>query len=155
VTRPAVARLGPGGLQSWATDIITVLREAQQAVRDASARGQPADADLLTSLRQHYDTAAAFGITHNRLRDWDGDGNHPGYALGCWLAGHAAQVWLFTTEPGVEWTSNSAERAVKGPKRHQAVSGYWHKSRTLDLCQYAEPVAMPRGVGGVLVGCGT
>ena len=127
----AVARLGPGGLQSWATDIITVLREAQQAVQDAAARGQPADADLLTGLRQRYDTAAAFGITHNRLRDWDGDGNHPGYALGCWLAGHAAQVWLFTTEPGVEWTGNSAERAVKGPKRHQAVSGYWHTQDTL------------------------
>jgi hypothetical protein len=26
---------------------------------------------------------------------------------------------------------NSAERAVKGPKRHQAVSGYWHTQRTL------------------------
>jgi transposase len=30
----------------------------------------------------------------------------------------------------VEWTSNS-ERAVKGPKRHQAVSGYWHTQQTL------------------------
>ena len=30
-----------------------------------------------------------------------------------------------------EWTSNSAERAVKGPKRHQAVSGYWHTQQTL------------------------
>ena len=33
--------------------------------------------------------------------------------------------------PDVEWTSNSAERAVKGPKRHQAVSGYWHTQATL------------------------
>jgi hypothetical protein len=39
----------------------------------------------LAKLRQRYDEAAAYGITHNRLRDWDGDGNHPGYALGCWL----------------------------------------------------------------------
>ncbi len=31
----------------------------------------------------------------------------------------------------MEWTSNSAERAVKGPKRHQAVSGYWHTQATL------------------------
>ena len=86
---------------------------------------------LLAGLRERYDTAVAFGITHNRLRDWDGDGNHPGYTLGCWLREHAGQVWLFTTEFDVEWTSNSAERAVKGPKRHQAVSGYWHTQATL------------------------
>jgi hypothetical protein len=49
---------------------------------------------------------------------------------GCWLRGHAGQVWLFTTEFAVEWTSNS-ERAAKGPKRHQAVSGYWHTQATL------------------------
>jgi hypothetical protein len=59
------------------------------------------------------------------------DGNHPGYALGCWLQEYKEQVWLFTREFTVEWTSNSAERAVKGPKRHQAVSGYWHTQRTL------------------------
>ena len=34
-------------------------------------------ADLLDELRQRYDEAATFGITHNRLRDWH-EGNHPG-----------------------------------------------------------------------------
>ena len=112
--------------------MITILREAHQAVEAARARGRPAlDAGLLAGLRQRYDDAVAFGIIHNRLRDWDGDGNHPGYTLGCWLREHAGQVWLFTTEFDVEWTSNSAERAVKGPKRHQAVSGYWHTQATL------------------------
>jgi transposase len=38
----AVTKLGPGGLQSWAGDIITVLREAHQAVEDARARGSTA-----------------------------------------------------------------------------------------------------------------
>ena len=128
----AVAKLGPGSLQSWAAEVITVLREAHQAVEDARSRGQPAlDAGLLKGLRERYDEAVASGITHNRLRDWDGDGNHPGYALGYWLREHADQVWLFTTAFEVEWTSNSAERAVKGPKRHQAVSGYWHTQATL------------------------
>ncbi len=128
----AVAKLGPGSLQSWAADVITVLREAHQAVEDARSRGRPAlDTDLLNGLRKRYDDAVRFGIIHNRLRDWDGDGNHPGYTLGCWLRDHADQVWLFTTEFDVEWTSNSAERAVKGPKRHQAVSGYWHTQQTL------------------------
>jgi hypothetical protein len=47
------------------------LREAHQAVQDARARGSTAlGADLLDELRRRYDEAAAFGITHNRLRDW-------------------------------------------------------------------------------------
>jgi transposase len=127
----AVMKPGPGGLQSWAGDVISILREAHQAVEDARARGDTAlDPEQLEKLRQRYDEAAAFGSIHNRLRDWH-EGNHPGYALGCWLQEYKEQVWLFTREFAVEWTSNSAERAVKGPKRHQAVSGYWHTQRTL------------------------
>ena len=127
----AVTKLGPGGLQSWAADVIGILREAHQAVVEALARGDPAlDADLLAKLRQRYDEAAAFGITHNRHRDWH-DGNHPGYALGCWLRDYKEQVWLFTREFSVQWTNNCSEQAVKAAKRHQAVSGYWHTPRTL------------------------
>ena len=101
----AVTKLGPGSLQSWTADAISILREAHQAVEEARARGDTAlDPGQLAKLRQCYDEAAAFGITHNRL---------------------------FTREFTVEWTSNSAERAVKGPKRHQAVFGYWHTQRTL------------------------
>jgi transposase IS66 family protein/uncharacterized protein DUF6444 len=128
----AVTRLGPGALQSWAADVIEILREAHQAVDDALARGDPAlDAELAARLRERYDEAVAFGITHNRLRDWDGGGNHPGYALGCWLRDYKEQVWLFTTQFAVDWTNNCSEQAVKAAKRHQAVSGYWHTPRTL------------------------
>ncbi|MGH3282378.1 MAG: IS66 family transposase [Trebonia sp.] len=127
----AVTKLGPGGLQSWAGDVIEILREAHQAVGEALARGDPAlDAELLAKLRKRYDEAAGFGITHNRHRDWD-KGNHPGYALGCWLLEYKEQVWLFTTQFGVEWTNNCSEQAVRAAKRHQAVSGYWHTGRTL------------------------
>jgi Transposase IS66 family len=127
----AVIKLGPGGLQSWAGDIIAVLREAHQAVQDARARGSTAlDADMLDNLRQRYDEAAAFGIIHNRLRDWH-DGNHPGYALGCWLREYKEQVFLFTRDFAVDWTTNVAERGAKAAKRHQAVSGYWHSLATL------------------------
>jgi hypothetical protein len=127
----AVTRLGPGGLQSWAGDIIAVLREAHQAVQDARARGSTAlGADLLDKLRERYDDAAAFGITHNRLRDWH-EGNHPGYALGCWLREYKEQVFLFTRDFAVDWTTNVAERGAKAAKRHQAVSGYWHTLATL------------------------
>jgi transposase len=127
----AVTRLGPGSLQSWAGDVIEILREAHKAVEEALARGDPAfDAELLAKLRGRYDEAVAFGITHNRHRDWH-DGNHPGYALGCWLRDYEEQVWLFTTQFAVDWTNNCSERAVKAAKRHQAVSGYWHTQRTL------------------------
>jgi transposase IS66 family protein len=126
----AVTKLGPGSLQSWAADVIEILREAHGLVEEARARDGPADAELLAKLRQRYDEAVAFGIIHNRLRDWD-DGNHPGYVLGCWLRDYAGQVWLFTREPAVDWTNNVSEQGAKAAKRHQAVSGYWHTQATL------------------------
>ena len=127
----AVTKLGPGGLQSWARDIITILREAHQAVEEARARGDTSlDPQLLDNLRERYDQAVRTGIIHNRLRDWD-SGNHPGYALGCWLRGYKEQVFLFTRDFTVDWTNNVSERGAKAAKRHQAVSGYWHSPATL------------------------
>jgi transposase len=127
----AVMKLGPGALQSWAGDIIAILREAHQAVEEARARGSSAlGADLLGKLRERYDEAAATGIIHNRLRDWH-EGNHPGYALGCWLRDYKEQVFLFTRDFAADWTTNVAERGAKAAKRHQAVSGYWHTLATL------------------------
>lgn len=126
----AVTKLGPGSLQSWAADVIEILREAHHLVGEAQARAGPVDAELLAKLRQRYDEAVAFGITHNRHRDWH-DGNHPGYVLGCWLRDYAGQVWLFTREPAVDWTNNVSEQGAKAARRHQAVSGYWHTQATL------------------------
>jgi transposase len=120
----AVMKLGPGGLQSWTGDVIAILRQAHQAVEEARARGSTAlDPELLDKLRQRYDEAAAFGIIHNRLRDWH-EGNHPGYALGCWLRDYKEQVFLFTRDFAVDWTNNVSDRGAKAAKRHQAVSGY-------------------------------
>jgi transposase len=127
----AVAKLGPDSLQSWAEEVKTVLREAHDAVEAAKAAGQAAvEADLLATLRARYDKAVAFGQAHNRHRPWH-KGNHPGYTLARWLADYAEQVWLFATAFDLEWTNNGSERAIKDPKRHQAVSGYWHTQQTL------------------------
>jgi hypothetical protein len=41
-------------------------------------------------------------------------------------------------------SNNISERGAKAAKRHQAVSGYWHESRCLDSCHYAEAEVMPR-----------
>lgn len=126
-----VAKLGPGTLQSWATKVRTVLGEAHEHVDAARDRGDNAlDPQILATLRQRYDTAVTAGIVHNRHRDWD-SGNHPGYTLATWLKTHAEQVWLFTRNLTVDWTSNAAERGVKPAKRHQAVSGYWQTDQTL------------------------
>jgi transposase len=127
----AVTKLGPGGVQNWAGDVIAVLRDAHRAVEAARSRGDTAlDWETLDDLRERYDKAVASGIIHNRLRDWD-TGNHPGYALGTWLRDYREQVFLFTREFAVSWTNNVAERGAKAAKRHQAVSGYWHSLATL------------------------
>ena len=127
-----VLKLGPGSLQDWAWDIIAILRDAHAAVEGARARGSTAlDQQVLDGLRERYDTAAEFGRIHNRLRDWDGGGNHPGYALACWLQQYKEQVFLFTRDFAVGWTNNVSERGAKKAKRRQAVSGYWHSLATL------------------------
>jgi transposase len=127
----AVQKLGPGGAQNWAGDIIAILGQAHRAVEDARARGSTAlDQQVLDDLRERYDTAVRSGIIHNRLRDWD-TGNHPGYSLATWLRDYKEQVFLFTREFAVNWTNNVSERGAKAAKRHQVVSGYWHSLATL------------------------
>jgi hypothetical protein len=117
--------------QKWAGQVITVLRETAAAVDDARATGATElDPDLLEGLRQRYDKAVGWGIATNRHRDWH-KGNHPGYTLATRLKDKAEQVWLFARNFRVPWTNNASEQALRGPKRHQAVSGYWHRTHTL------------------------
>jgi hypothetical protein len=122
--------------QHWAGEVITVLREAAAAVTTAQTQGHDQlDPQLLTDLRRRYDHAVGWGITTNRHRDWP-KGNHPGYNLAKRLHDKADQVWTFTRNLAVPWTNNASEQALKGPKRHQAVSGYWHTLTTLaDYCR--------------------
>jgi hypothetical protein len=130
----AVAKLGPGGLQSsWTGKVTAALTEAHTEVQAARTRGETVlDPQRLAELRERYDHAVDTGIIHNRHRDWDGAGNHPAYALATWLRDHAEQVWHFTRHLDVDWSSNAAERGVKPAKRHQAVSGYWQTDQTLN-----------------------
>jgi transposase len=89
-----------------------VLGEAHAKVQAAKTDGHTSlDPKTLADLRARYDAAVTVGITHNRHRDWH-DGNHPGYTLASWLTTHADQVWLFTTNFAVDWTSNAAERGI-------------------------------------------
>jgi transposase len=117
--------------QKWAGVVITVLRDAAKAVDEAHAAGaDQLDPQLLAELRQRYDKAVAWGATTNRHRDWH-KGNHPGFTLAKRLKDKAEQVWLFAKNFAVPWTNNASEQALRNPKRHQAVSGYWHTTNTL------------------------
>ncbi|MDQ3763909.1 MAG: transposase, partial [Actinomycetota bacterium] len=83
--------------QSWASEVITVLREAAAAVTDAITHHRDQlDSQLLADLRARYDRAVTWGITTNRHRDW-ATGYHPGYTLAKRLHNKADQV--FTFEP--------------------------------------------------------
>jgi transposase len=134
--------------QSWAGKVRAILREAAAAVQAARDSGQDRlDPELLAGLRARYDEEAAWGITTNRLRDWH-KGHHPGYNLAVRLQAKAEQVWLFTANFAVPWTNNASEQAIKGPKRHQAVSGYWHTHATLgDYCRIRSCLLSARGHG--------
>jgi transposase len=117
--------------QKWADTVIGVLQDAAKAVDHARAVGaNQLDPDLLTQLRQRYDKAVEWGITTNRHRDWH-KGNHPGYTLATRLKDKAEQVWLSAKHLKIPWTNNASEQALRSPKRHQAVSGYWHTTTTL------------------------
>lgn len=134
--------------QRWADQVRQVLKEADGAVRAALAAGRGhLDPDLLAGLRERYDQHVAWGQTTNRLRDWR-DGNHPGYVLATRLKAKAEQIWLFTRNFAVPWTNNASEQAIKGPKRRQAISGYWHTLATLaDYCRVRTYLLSSRGHG--------
>ncbi len=134
--------------QAWAGKVRAVLREAAAAVETTRNAGKTQlDPGLLTSLRQRYDDAVAWGITTSRHRDWP-KGNHPGYNLAMRLHDKAGQVWLFARDFKIPWTNNASEQAVKGPKRHQAVSGYWHTCATLaSYCRVRSYLVSARGHG--------
>lgn len=118
-------------VHAWAGRLIDLLREAHREVTAARAGGHDRlDADLLAALRARYDKDVEWGRLTNRCRDWTG-GNHPGHVLAKRLAAIADQVWLFTTNFKIPWTNNACEQALRLPKRHQAVSGYWRTPVTL------------------------
>ena len=70
------------------------------------------------------------GISINLSRPWH-KGNHPGLVQARRLQAKADQVWLYTKDFRVPWTNNSSEQALKSPKLHQKVSGYWQTTLTL------------------------
>ena len=119
--------------QHWAEEVRQILGEAhRRGRRTPSPPGSTPSTPTCSRTCANATTSAVhWGEITNRLRDWDDGKNHPGYVLARRLKAKADQVWLFTRNFAVPWTNNASEQAIKGPKRHQAVSGYWHTLATL------------------------
>jgi hypothetical protein len=127
----AVLTLAPK-VQKWAGRLIDLLREANTLVVTArAARNSRLDQKTIDELRARYDADVRIGELTNMSRPWTDEKNHPGLVLARRLAAKADQVWLFTTDFKIPWTNNPSEQAIRLPKRHQAVSGYWHTPTTL------------------------
>ena len=127
----AVAKPGPGSLQSGpATSSPSSAAHTRQWKPHAPAPTPRWTPTCSMACGNATTRRLSQASSHNRLRDWD-TGNHPGYALGCWLRDHKEQVLLSTRDSTVDWTNNVSERGAKAARRHQAVSGYWHSLATL------------------------
>jgi transposase IS66 family protein/uncharacterized protein DUF6444/transposase IS66-like protein len=116
--------------QQWAGQVQKALREANRLVETAAATGRPINANKLADARWRYDQGVLVGISINLSRPWH-KGNHPGLVLARRLQTKADQVWLYTNDLRVPWTNNASEQALKSPKLHQKVSGYWQTTLTL------------------------
>jgi transposase len=114
----------------WAQQAERALKQAAVLVAAAATTNTPIDAEALAAARTRYDQAVTVGIKDNQSRPWH-NGNHPGLVLARRLHNKADEVWLFTSNPNVPWTNNASERALKSPKLHQKVSGYWQNTMTL------------------------
>jgi hypothetical protein len=117
-------------VQQWAGQVQKALRDAASLVDTATAARQVINAEALADARWRYDQGVLVGISTNLSRPWH-KGNHPGLVLARRLQAKADQVWLYTKDFRVPWTNNVSEQALKSPKLHQKVSGYWQTTLTL------------------------
>ncbi len=88
--------------------------------------------------------------SQSKVRTATHDG--PGY---CWvrlrLRRSALGLHACTTRP--PWASNASEQALKDPRRHRAVSGYWHTAVTLaGYCRIRCSLTSVRGHGQRAIG---
>jgi transposase len=148
--------------QQWAADVITVLREAAAAVTEAiTDKCDQLDAQLLADLRQRYDHAVGWGIITNR-QGRTGLDLHPKLRRAldkqrqrtspqrCGCPSRDARGWMRVgATPVAPATSASlAPIHVSDPKRHQAVSSYWHTLTTLaGYCRVRSYLVSTRGHG--------
>ena len=124
--------------QDWAADMVELLTHASHIHNQHGAEAaplrytQPAYVQEVQDLRSLYGAILDQGDDANPLRPPSGKRGGTKQSLASNLLRrlrlHADDVWRFMTDPGVPFTNNLAEQAVRMPKVKQKVSGCFRTS---------------------------
>lgn len=114
-----------GDHQDWATHLIAILLEANEAVLRAKAQGAKRLApEMLAALRSRYQGHVAQGQQANP-RDPGSRARSDAFNLLARLGGYIDDVLRFTTDFAVAFSNNQAERDIRMVKLQQKISGGW------------------------------
>ena len=124
--------------QDWAADMVELLTHASHIHNQYGAEAtplrytQPAYVQEVQDLRSLYGAILDQGDDANPLRPPSGKRAGTKQSLAANLLRrlrlYADDVWRFMTDPGVPFTNNLAEQAVRMPKVKQKVSGCFRTS---------------------------
>jgi hypothetical protein len=143
--RDAAAGRRRGRLRRAVGDLVELLEATRQIGgpgRKRLAGSVPDGATRRVGLCERYDEHVSWGQTANRLRDWH-NGSPPGYVLASRLKPKPNRSGC-SPRTSPSWTNTASEQGIKGPKRHQAVSGCWHTRATQLLPSPHLPAQQPR-----------
>jgi len=120
--------------QAWAGRLLELL---VAACHEVAANGGLLAGERVTHYRQTYDQILTTGEAANpRARPSGRRGpakQNKAFNLLERLRTHADDVWRFMTDPGVPFTNNSAEQAVRMPKVKQKISGGFRTQAGLEM----------------------
>lgn len=110
--------------QAWAKRLIDLLLEVGHEV---TAAGAPLSRERIAHVRALYDEMLTEGEAANPRSPPSGARGRTKQSKATNLLGrlrhHADDVWRFMTDPGVPFSNNLAEQAVRMPKVKQKISG--------------------------------
>jgi transposase len=110
--------------QRWATEMITVLKDARAAVIEAQGAGRDAlTGDEIEAIRSRYLACAKKGVSGNFYKRTSKGTKIPALVLAQRLRAKIDQVLHHLTDFAVPWTSNLAEQALRHVKIHLKISG--------------------------------
>jgi transposase len=119
--------------QAWAKCLIDLL---VAACHEVAAAGAPLHAERIAHYRAAYDQILSVGEAANPRAPPSGKRGRTKQSKALNLIDrlrtYADDVWRFMTDPGVPFTNNLAEQAVRMPKVKQKVSGGFRTPAGLD-----------------------